>query len=218
MPRSPNPLACTSRSNQAIATHSAPKCVHPHREARHDAPSACCAATCQYHHTAIHPSGVILSTDHPTSHPQKRKKSTLQPSAALSPRAPIRGTRKRREIFRLQRLHALTLPPAMRLSAQPLTCISRAIQAPPIFHPLRIKVGFLWRKPTLMRLWCDFDANRTRDKCARKASTRRAMGKRDATVISPPTPAAHPSVRQRKRPRKKTSTPYEQSEGLQLKR
>ena len=149
---------------------------------------------------------------------QKRKKSTLQPSAALSPRAPIRGTKKRREIFRLQRLHALTLPPAMRPSVQPLVRISRAIQAPPIFHPLRIKVGFLQRKTTLMRLWCDFDANRTRGKCARKASTRRAMGKRDATVISSPTPAAHPSVRQRKRPRKKTGTPYEQSEGLQLKR
>ena len=149
---------------------------------------------------------------------QKRKKSTLQPSAALSPRAPIRGTRKRREIFRLQRLHALTLPPAMRPSVQPLVRISRAIQAPPIFQPLRIKVGFLWRKPTLMRLWCDFDANRTRDKCARKASTQRATGKRDATVISSPTHEAYPSVRQRKRPRKKASTPYEQSEGLQLKR
>ena len=149
---------------------------------------------------------------------QKRKKSTLQPSAALSPRAPIRGTRKRREIFRLQRPHALTLPPAMRPSVQPLVRISRAIQAPPIFHPLRIKVGFLWRKPTLMRLWYDFDANRTRDKCARKASTRRAMGKRDATVISSPTHAAYPSVRQRKRSRKKTSTPYEQPEGLPLKR
>ena len=88
----------------------------------------------------------------------------------------------------------------------------------PNSHQSRIKVGFLWRKPTLMRLWYDFDANRTRDKCARKASTRRATGKRDATVISSPTHAAHPSVRQRKRPRKKTSTPYEQSEGLQLKR
>ena len=149
---------------------------------------------------------------------QKRKKLTLQPSAALSPRAPIRGKRKRGENFRLQRLHPLTLPPAMRPSVQPLVRISRAIQAPPIFHPLRIKVGFLWRKPTLMRLWYDFDANRTRDNCARKASTRRAMGKRDATVISSPTHAAYPSVRQRKRPRKKTSTPYEQSEGLQLKR
>ena len=149
---------------------------------------------------------------------QKRKKSTLQPSAALSPRAPIRGARKRREIFRLQRPHALTLPPAMRLSAQPLTCVSRANQAAPICHPLRIKVGFHQRKPTLMRLWCDFDANRTRGKCARKASTRRAMGKRNATVISSPTHAAYPSVRQRKRSRKKTSTPYEQSEGLQLKR
>ena len=149
---------------------------------------------------------------------QKRKKLTLQPSAALSPRAPIRGKRKRGENFRLQRLHPLTLLPAMRPSVQPLARISRAIQAPSIFHPLRIKVGFLWRKPTLMRLWCDFDANRTWDKCARKASTRRATGKRDATVISSPTHEAYPSVRQRKRPRKKASTSYEQSEGLQLKR
>ena len=149
---------------------------------------------------------------------QKRKKLTLQPSAALSPRAPIRGKRKRGENFRLQRLHPLTLLPAMRPSVQPLARISRAIQAPSIFHPLRLKVGFLWRKPTLMRLWCDFDANRTWDKCARKASTRRATGKRDATVISSPTHEAYPSVRQRKRPRKKASTSYEQSEGLQLKR
>ena len=149
---------------------------------------------------------------------QKRKKSTSQPSADLSPRAPARETSKRRENFRSQRTHALTLSPAMRPSVQPLACASRANQAAPICHPLRIKVGFLWRKPTLMRLWYDFDANRTWDKCARKASTRRATGKRDATVISSPTHAAHPSVRQRKRPRKKTSTPYEQSEGLQLKR
>ena len=56
----------------------------------------------------------------------------------------------------------------------------------PPTHPLRIKVGFLGRKPTLMRIWWEIDGRRIAPTCVPRESRR--ASNRPFTHIQPTPP------------------------------